>query len=158
MSSRRRWGAPRATLAAAPRSCQGSVAVEFALVVPVIIVIGVGIVDFGMLAAKSAGLVASARIGGEYARHHPLDTTGIQYSMQSAMSSAPALTFPTKFAWSCECDDATPIACSQSCSTNGRPGPNRVFMRVSASQIFTPLVPWPGFPTILTAIAEVRLQ
>ena len=55
-------------------------------------------------------------------------------------------------------DDATPIACSRSCATAGRPGPNRVFIRITANQSFTPLVPWPGIPTMLTGTTEVRLQ
>jgi len=139
-------------------NCAGSVAAEFALVAPIVILIAVGIADFGMLAARSAALAATTRIGAEFARLHPLDTNGIQNSMQGAMSFAPALTFPVSFPRTCECDDTTPIACTQSCATVGRARPNRVFIRISASQAFTPLVPWPGVPAILTATTEVRLQ
>jgi hypothetical protein len=136
----------------------GSVAAEFALMAPIIVLIAAGIADFGMLATKSAGLAATARIGAEYARIYPADTSGIEHAMQSAMSFAPALTFPAGFPRSCECGDATPIACSQSCATVGRPGPNRVFIRITANQPFAPLVPWPGIPTMLTGMMEVRLQ
>ena len=125
---------------------------------PLLVLIATGIVDFGMLANKSAGLAATARIGAEYARTYPDDTGGIQHAMQSAMSLVPPLTFPASFPRSCECDDGTPIACSQSCATVGRPGPNRVFIRITANQPFTPLVPWPGIPAVLSAATEVRLQ
>jgi hypothetical protein len=138
--------------------CAGSVAAEFALVAPLVILIAVGVSDFGMLAARSAALVATTRIGAEFARVHPLDTSGIQISMQSAMTFAPALSFPASFSRSCECDDGTLIACSESCATHGRASPNRVFIRISASQAFTPVVPWPGIPTTLTATTELRLQ
>ena len=138
--------------------CAGSVAAEFALVAPIVILIAAAIADFGMLAARSAGLVATTRIGAEFARVRPLDTSGIENSMESAMSSAPALSFPASFPRSCECDDGTPIACSDSCATAGRASPNRVFMSISASQAFTPLVPWPGVPATLTARTAVRLQ
>jgi Flp pilus assembly protein TadG len=136
----------------------GSVAAEFALVAPVVILIAIGIADVGMLAARSAALAATTRIGAEFARRHPLDTNGIQNSMQGAMSFAPALTFPASFPRTCECDDTTPIACTESCATVGRAPPNRVFIRIGASQAFTPVVPWPGMPAILTATTEVRLQ
>jgi Flp pilus assembly protein TadG len=136
----------------------GSVAAEFALVAPIVIVIAAGVADFGVLAARSAGLAATARIGAEYARLHPLDTSGIQNTMQSTMSFTPALSFPASFPFSCECDDGTAIACDQSCRTAGRRGPNRVFITISASQAFTPLVPWPGIPETLNAAMEVRLQ
>jgi hypothetical protein len=128
------------------------------LTAPVVVLIAVGIADFGMLALKSAGLVAATRVGAEYARVYPLDVSGIQRSTQSAMSFAPPLTFPVSFPRRCECDDASPIACNESCATVGRPTPNRVFITVSASQPFTPIVPWPGIPATLTAATEVRMQ
>ena len=78
--------------------------------------------------------------------------------MQSAMNFVPPLSFPASFSRSCECDDGTPITCSESCATHGRASPNRVFISIRASQAFTPLVPWPGIPATLTAATEVRLQ
>jgi hypothetical protein len=127
-------------------------------VAPAVVLIAVGIADFGRLATESAALAGTTRIGAQYARLYPADTPGIQALMQSSMSFTPALTFPASFPRSCECDDRTAIACSESCATVGRPGPNRVFMRITASQAFAPLVPWPGIPTTLTATTEFRLQ
>jgi Flp pilus assembly protein TadG len=138
--------------------CAGSAATEFALVAPAILLIAAGTADFGMLATKSIALAGTTRIGAEYARRHPADMTGIRNSMQRAMSFTPTLTFPTSFPQSCECSDGTSITCAESCATAGRPGPNRIFMKISASQALTPLVPWPGIPATLTATTELRLQ
>ena len=74
----------------------GSVTAEFALVAPVVILIAIGVADFGMLAARSAALAATTRIGAEFARLHPLDTNGIRNSMQGAMSFR-AVTNPAAF-------------------------------------------------------------
>ena len=117
-----------------------------------------GIVDFGLLTTKAAALAGATRIGGEYARLHPADTTAIQNAMQNSMSFTPPLTFQASFAQACECDDRTSIACTDSCLASGRPGPNRVFIRISANQASSPLVPWPGIPGTLTATTEIRLQ
>ncbi len=136
----------------------GSVAAEFALVAPMLVLIVAGIADFGMLATRTAALAATTRIGAEYARKYPLDTSGIQNSMQSAMGFAPALSFPPSFLQSCECDDGTVISCAESCAADGRRGPNRLFIRISASQAFTPLVPWPGIPARVTAATDLRVQ
>ena len=136
----------------------GGVAAEFALMAPILVLIATGIADFGMLATNTVGLAAAARIGAEYARTYPNDASGIQHAMQSAMTFGPALTFPASFPRSCECNDGTPITCSQSCATTGRPGPNRMFIQITANQPFTPLMPWPGIPAVLTAATEVRLQ
>jgi Flp pilus assembly protein TadG len=148
--------APRCALGSAP--CDGSVAAEFALVTPMILLIAAGVADFGMLAKKTTALAGTTRIGAEYARLYPADTAGIQNSIQNSTSFMPALSFPASFPYSCECDDKTPIACTESCATVGLPGPNRVFITISASQAFTPLVPWPGIPASLTAVTEIRLQ
>jgi Flp pilus assembly protein TadG len=134
------------------------VAAEFALVAPIIALIAAGIVDFGMLATKSAALAGTTRIGAEYARLYPTDTAGIQNSMQTAMSFVPAIDFPASFPFTCECDDGRSIACGGSCATVGRPAPNRLFITISASQSFTPLVPWPGIPATLSAAMQIRLQ
>jgi Flp pilus assembly protein TadG len=53
----------------------GSVAAEFALMAPLLVLIATGIADFGMLAARSAGLAATARIGAEYARTYQRNTS-----------------------------------------------------------------------------------
>jgi hypothetical protein len=158
MTIKRKLGRWRRARALGRVDCDGSVAAEFALVAPAIILIAAGIADFGMLATKSVALAGTTRIGAEYARLHPVDATGIRNSMQSSMAFIPALTFPASFPRSCECDDGMSIACTESCAAAGRPGPNRVFIRIGASQAFTPLVPWPGIPATLSATTEVRLQ
>lgn len=144
--------------AAIPLGSAGSVAAEFALVAPVLVLIAAGIADFGLLATRSAALAATTRIGAEYARKYPFDTSGIQSSMRNAMGFTPALSFPPSFAQSCECDDGTAISCTESCAAAGRRGPNRLFIRISASQAFSPIVPWPGIPASLTAATELRVQ
>ena len=137
---------------------EGSVAAEIALVAPTVLLVAAGIADFGMLATKSAALEGATRIGAQYARLHPADAQGIQNFIRRSMSFTPVLTFPPSFPQSCECDDGTSIACTDSCATVGRSDPNRVFIKISASQAFTPLVPWPGIPQTLTATTEIRLQ
>src|SRR5215813_8091427 len=144
MKRKRRLAGWRWRPASGSVNCDGGVAAEFALVTPAILLIAVGIADFGRLATASAALAGATRIGAQYARLYPADTSGIQALMQGSRNFTPALTFPASFPWSCECDDGTVIACSVSCATVGRPGPNRVFMRITASQAFASLLPWPG--------------
>ena len=136
----------------------GSVATEFALLAPMILVIMAGAVDLGFLSAQMDALAGATRIGAEYGRLYPADTTGIENAMQNSMRFSPPLTFPASFLQSCECDNRTSIACTESCVTAGRPGPNRVFLRISVTQAVFPLLPWPGFPATLNSATEIRLQ
>jgi Flp pilus assembly protein TadG len=162
------------------RRCDGSVAVELAFVVPVIALIVAGIADFGTLATRTDALAAATRIGGEYAKQGPACQSGIQVlssppmdtacrdaiqtAMTGSMTFSPALDpAPSTFPIYCECNDSpTPlsISCSSSCATQSppRPGPKRVFVTVSASQSFTPMIPWPGAPTTLNSSTDIRIQ
>jgi Flp pilus assembly protein TadG len=160
----------------------GSAAVEFAVTLPLLVAVATGFVDFGMLAAKTDALAGATRIGAEYAlngptcksgshaiqllKSPPVDptcTSAIQSSITGSMTFSPALTFPASFPVTCYCNDTpTPlvISCSASCATQTpvRPGPKRAFITISATQSFTPLIPWPGVPASLGASTELRLQ
>ena len=138
--------------------CAGTVAVEFAIVAPLLLVITTGIADIGLFTTRAAALAGATRIGAEYARFHPSDAIGIRNAMSSYMSFNPPLTFPSDFPETCECADQSAIACTTSCAAVGRSGPNRVFIRISASQNFSPLLPLPGLPGTLTSAMEIRLQ
>ena len=161
----------------------GSAIVEFALVAPFLILLALGIADFGTLFNNYQALAAATRIGAEYARDNPTCqnsatgistlanpptigsacTTAIQSAMNNSIYFSPALTYPSSCppatSWpgvTCQCDDGTAINCGQSCATAGRPAPNRVFVAVCANQTFAPLTPWPA--VTLQTITELRIQ
>ena len=138
--------------------CTGSVALEFAIVAPLLLLITIGIADIGLLTTRAAALASATRIGAQYAKLHPADTAGIRNAISSSENFTPPLTIPGNFSKMCECSDQSSIACTISCAAAGRSGPNRVFIRISASQPFIPFLPLPGLPGILTSATEIRLQ
>jgi Flp pilus assembly protein TadG len=148
-----------------PIGSDGSVIVEFALAAPILVTLVLGIADFGMLAARTAALEGATRVGAEYARNNSTcqDITastcisGIKSAMQSTGNFSPALTYPSDPSPSCECDDGTSITCGTTCVGAGKT-PNRVLVTVTASQTYTPILPWPGIPTSITASTEMRIQ
>jgi hypothetical protein len=144
----------------------GSVAAEFAFAAPILVMLVVGVADFGMLTARSAALAGATRAGAEYARNSTTCkadlggtscTAGIKSVIQSAVSSGPTLTFPSTFPPICKCDDGNAITCGTTCVGPGKV-PNRVLIAVTATQAFTPIVPWPGIPTSVTKTTEIRVQ
>ena len=146
-------------------SSDGTALVEFALAAPILVTLVLGIADFGVLAAKNAALEGATRVGAEYARNNSTtckDVTsascisGIKTAMQSAGNFSPAITFPSDPSASCECDDGSSITCGTTCAVGKTP--NRVLITVTASQTYTPILPWPGIPTSLTASTELRIQ
>lgn len=161
-------------------SAAGSATVEFALVASWLIILGLGIADFGMLFNNYQALAAATRIGAEYARDNPTCRSGMNpivnpptvtgacsSGIQSAVtgsiyfSPANAPTFPSSGAcangWpgvTCECDDGTAITCDQICAVGNTP--KRAFVAVCVNQKFTPLTPWPALT--LHSISELRIQ
>jgi Flp pilus assembly protein TadG len=155
-----------------PRNGQGFLAsdgtalVEFALAAPILVTVVLGIADFGMMAAQNAALEGATRVGAEYARNNTTCQanisgssciTGIENAMTNSANFSPPITFPSSPSASCECDDGTSITCGTTCVGAGKT-PNRTLITVTASQNFTPILPWPGIPTSLTASTELRIQ
>jgi Flp pilus assembly protein TadG len=147
----------------------GSVAVELGLIATLVLVpLLIVILDFGMLLNNTEAIAVATRIGAEYSRNSSTCQAGYQSStcttniwnaMQNSMSFSPSLAAaPVSYALTCQCDDGTSITCGTSCATAGRPTPNRVYMTITASQTFTPLVSFPGIPTTLNGVTDIRIQ
>jgi hypothetical protein len=85
--------------------------------------------------------------------------TGITTAVQHAavFKPTPAVPAPTL---QCYCADGSAISCAnQSCASNGRPGPNSVFITVTAQKTnVTSLLPWSVFPTTVNGLTKVRVQ
>ena len=141
----------------------GAVLVEFALAAPILVTLVLGIADFGMLAANTAALEGVTRVGAEYARNvckgdmSSSCISGIKSAMSSTGNFSPPITFPSDPSASCECDDGSSITCGTTCTGAGKI-PNRVLVTVTASQQFSPILPWPGIPTSVTASTEMRVE
>jgi hypothetical protein len=145
---------------------EGAVLVEFALAAPILVTLVLGIADLGLLAANTAALEGVTRVGAEYARdgsacggdqiQTPSCISGIKSAMRSTGNFNPPITFPSDPSASCECDDGSSITCGTTCSAGKTP--NRVLVTVTASQSYTPILPWPGLPTSVTASTEMRVQ
>jgi hypothetical protein len=144
----------------------GTALVEFALAAPILVTLVLGIADLGLLAANTAALEGATRVGAEYARNNTTcsqgDITGssciagIKNAVQSAGNFSPPVTFPSDPSVSCECDDGSSITCGTTCVAGKTP--NRVLITVSASQSYTPILPWPGLPSSVTASTEMRVE
>ena len=147
----------------------GTAVTEFALAAPILVVVVMGIADLGRLAANTAALEGATRVGAEYARNSSTCQnsyqssscmTGIENAMQNSGNFSPSLTYPSSspvFPTSCQCDDGSSITCGTTCVGAGKV-PNRVLITVTATQAYTPILPWPGIPTSLTASTEMRVE
>src|SRR3954449_11084270 len=84
------------------RSRSGNVAVEFALIAPVAILMLVGITDYGMAVYDRMQLSSAVRAGIQYALHHSANPAIIEQVVMSALTIDHAAVTVTA-AEVCEC-------------------------------------------------------
>jgi Flp pilus assembly protein TadG len=155
----------------------GAAAVEFAITAPVLVVLVLGVADYGVLMGDAASLESAARAGAEFAKANPSVTA----ATLTSLGLFPTAATPT-VTNICTCVDNTwpsgqgcpPELTANPCA--GTPNPfiagtdERVvqYIQVSVTQSFSPLfavVNFPGltpttfgFPSSLSAQATIRIQ
>ena len=139
------------------RSESGGAMVELAVVLPVLILIAIGVMDYGRVYFTSVAVANAARAGAEWGAadigHQTQFTNMENFAKLDGAEAAPLTVTASRV---CRCG-ATAVACSTSCGTYGPP---RVFISVTASKVVTMLLNWPGLdPTVtVSRTATIRLQ
>lgn len=136
---------------ASPR--QGAAAVEFALLVPVLLVIGMALIDLGMAVFNKMELMSAVRTGAQVALMDSSNTTEIRSAVTNSTDLSPTINIDPF----CECSDGTPIGCGGYCTS---PLIKRTFMTISATQSFTPITPRliPGFMESFSLSGQVTVR
>ncbi len=126
----------------------GSSLVEVALVIPVLLLLLLGTVDFGRVYYLAMEIAGAAHAGAEYGFQNPTDATGIQAAAMHDAPDVPNLAVATP-AYGCECSDGSSF--SANCSSTPRCTNNIVYrVSVNVSTTFTPWFPWPGIPSTIS--------
>jgi Flp pilus assembly protein TadG len=153
----------------------GTAAVEFAITVPLLVVLAIGAADYGAMVAQSSTLAAYARAAAEYARGQLVSgsavSTGATIKSRLSIPAAVTILFdPTSTTYVyCTCADTpgTHFSCPALDDLNpcltGHGSDVRVLQYVSmpVTQSFSPIIsytPLPGFPSTLSNTMVVRVQ
>jgi Flp pilus assembly protein TadG len=150
---------------------RGAAAVEFAITAPMLVVLVLGIADYGLLVADSAALEGAARAGAEVAKANPTSVTAGQ--LTTTLNLFPSGITPT-VASVCTCVDNTwpvgatcppgPLATPCLGKTNPFTAATdaRVFeyKNVTATQSVSPIVSYGTFPSpkSVTGNTTIRFQ
>lgn len=137
------------------RCSRGASAVELALLSPVLLLLLVGVFDFGMAINGKMQLNNAATAGAQFAVLDDRDAEGLR----AAVSSATQLggDFRVATARICECLDGRVVSCSSpdSCGTGTR---RRQFIEVAVSRPFALLLDYPGVANPLSLTGRSRIQ
>jgi hypothetical protein len=122
-------------LAGAVRSRSGIAATEFALFAPILVVLGLGVIDVGNAVFHKFDLNALARIGAEYAVSNTSDTEGIKNTVFNAAKRDNS-TLSVVSEVFCECQYKQVQSCSVSCADGGA---LKKYVKVSVAEFYSPL-------------------
>jgi len=144
-------------LAALRRNRKGSTFIETALLMPVLLLLCCGAMDFARVVYAGIEIADAARAGVQYGAltpGHSGDTAGMQ---QAALNDAPDLGSSVTASASnfCTCSGST-TDCSSSCNGSVPDG----YVQVTANYTFNSLIPYPGVPASvkLSRTAKMRVQ
>lgn len=149
---------------------QGIVSVEFALILPILVILMLGVVDFGRLTRDKLIVINAANAG---ARFGSLNTTnfnndaGIINAAKSSGNDLPILQANISVApRTCYCITNNGLnlvlmaTCTAACSGAGVDPTPAKYVTVSTSYAFVPLFSWSTIlqPTTITAASTMRVQ
>ena len=136
----------------------GNATVEFALIVPILIALFIGVWDFGRALNETARLASAAYAGAQYGAlsgAHATDTAGIRQAARVDAVDVTGVLEITSAPY-CRCPSGAQPACDGTCGAAGQP---RMFLRVEATESFQTLFPYPfvSNPITLRRQAELRV-
>jgi Flp pilus assembly protein TadG len=134
------------------RSNRGAAAVEFALLVPVLATVFIGLANYGLATFERMELESAARAGAQMALIDTSSTSTIQQVVVDSTNADIATTDVT-VTESCKCADGTTVTCGNTC---GDGSTNQYYMTITATESYTLLL----IPTTLTltGTATVRTE
>lgn len=135
----------------------GSSMVETAIFMPVLLTLLLGVVDFGRAYYEANEVAGAAHAGAVYGSQNPTDTTGMK-DMVTASAADLSSTITPGASYGCECSDGT--GASASCGTvPACSGTTQVYyVKVTASESYSSLIPWPKFLGSITLADSVEMR
>jgi Flp pilus assembly protein TadG len=134
-------------------STDGAAAVEFALLLPVLLFACMGLIDLGMAVFEKMELTSAARSGAQVATIDSSDSAAITAAVEDATNLSPSVATSVF----CQCSDGSSVACDEACDVDLV---KSTYVTVTATTTFTPVTPRiiPGFPDTIDLSGEVTLR
>ena len=150
----------RMNLAGLIANQKGISLIETALLIPVMLLMCCGAMDFARIVNAGITVANSARAGVQFGALTPGNSGNTAGMVQAAQSDAADLGVSNVTVTArnfCECTSGSgEVDCSTTCSGATPSG----YVSVTAAYTFTPLVPYPGIPQgiVVTRTANMRVQ
>jgi len=136
---------------------RGSSLVEFALIMPVLLILLAGVLDYSQALSKATAVANAARIGAQFGSSSTANTTNTAGIRAAAINSAPSFSGLTvTSAQSCQCSGGSAVSCTGSCGT----GTLRMYVQVTVTATSSSIFTYSGLPFTgnVSAQATMRAQ
>jgi Flp pilus assembly protein TadG len=149
----------RRVLARAASDTSGVAAIEFGIVVPILVLMVVAVVDIGMGFYRKMQVEDAAQAGAQWAVKNGFDANAITSAVTSATSAPSISVSPTPVQF-CGCATGSTIStatCGTTCSGGVQAG---TYTTVSAQMTYNTILPYGVFPSTynFSSQSTVRLQ
>ncbi|MBT5432666.1 MAG: pilus assembly protein [Alphaproteobacteria bacterium] len=139
------------------RDESGNPAIEFALVVPILLVALLGLMDFGLMVYENTRLSQAADSGAKFAimAGNQDDDDGIIAATRAALPDT-YTTAEVSVSRQCRCPTGTTVVCDSVCTDEIKPGR---YVEVSVTYPFSMIFSYPymGRETVLNSHAVIRI-
>lgn len=146
----------RARILRGLRSQEGSAAVEFAISLPFLILLAIGVADFGRLYIVAHATASAARAGAQYGAQSPGTSGNVAGIDLAARADAGNVGLDSVTSTQiCKCSDGTTPACTGTCPGYGVP---QVFVQVRTTNTVSFAFRYPGLAQSVPVIRTVTLR
>jgi Flp pilus assembly protein TadG len=133
----------------------GSSLVELAFFLPLLLLVLMGVADFGRAYYLANEVSGAAHAGAVYGAQNITDTTGMQNAAK--LNSPDVSGLVATGSWGCECSDGT--SSSASCSVTPTCSVNVVYYaKVTATATYHPIMPWKGMNSPITISKSTTMR
>lgn len=130
---------------------------ELAMVLPLLMLLLMGAVDFGRAFYLAMEISGAAQAGAEYGTQNPTDTLGMSAAAQYDAPDVPNLVVTTP-TYGCECAGGTGFS-ANCASTPSCPSSNVVYrVTVKVSATYSPWFPWPKIPSSMSLSSSATMR
>ncbi len=131
------------------KSEQGTAIVECTLLAPIIVMLILGVIDFGRVFYEAISLANAVRAGVHYGARSPaISLTAVEQATYGDLQNIANVTVTA----ACE----QPVGASLDCSSAA---PNQsLYLRVTAQKTFETLFPYPGIPSSVNLSKEALMR
>ncbi len=133
-----------------------------AIAAPVLLLLALGILEFGRVWYLEGELAGAAQAGAIYGSQNPTDTTGMKTvamdNAQDVSSAVDVTAFNTSATWGCECATVQGAGSANCATTPSCPANVVDYVVVTVAATYKPILRWPGSPVSIVLYQTVRMR